>query len=39
MPARNTTPLGSSADEYAVYLKTELARWAVVVKATGVKIQ
>ena len=32
-------PLGSSPEEYAAYIKKELARWAAVVKATGVTLE
>ena len=31
-------PLGSTPDEYAAYLRSELARWARVVKQTGVTL-
>jgi len=32
-------PLGSSPDEYAAYVKSELARWARVVKQTGITLE
>jgi tripartite-type tricarboxylate transporter receptor subunit TctC len=32
-------PLGSSPEEYGAYVKKELARWAAVVKATGVTLE
>lgn len=32
-------PLGSTSDEYGAYVKKELARWAAVVKATGVTLE
>ena len=32
-------PLGSSPEEYAAYITNELARWAAVVKATGVTLE
>jgi tripartite-type tricarboxylate transporter receptor subunit TctC len=32
-------PLGSSPEEYAAYVKSELARWARVVKQTGVTLE
>ncbi|WP_419095710.1 tripartite tricarboxylate transporter substrate binding protein [Curvibacter soli] len=32
-------PLSSTPDEYGTYLKAELARWAGVVKATGVTLE
>jgi tripartite-type tricarboxylate transporter receptor subunit TctC len=32
-------PLGSTSEEYGVYVKKELARWAAVVKATGVTLE
>jgi tripartite-type tricarboxylate transporter receptor subunit TctC len=32
-------PLGSTPDEYAAYLRSELARWARVVKQTGVTLE
>lgn len=39
LAAQGAEPLGSTPDEYAAYLKEELARWAEVVKATGVTIE
>jgi tripartite-type tricarboxylate transporter receptor subunit TctC len=39
LAAQGAEPLGSTADEYATYLKKETTRWAEVVKATGVKIE
>jgi tripartite-type tricarboxylate transporter receptor subunit TctC len=32
-------PLGSTPEEYGAYVKKELARWAAVVKATGVTLE
>jgi tripartite-type tricarboxylate transporter receptor subunit TctC len=32
-------PLGSTSEEYGAYVKKELARWAAVVKATGVTLE
>lgn len=32
-------PLGSTPDEYGAYIRRELARWASVVKATGVTLE
>lgn len=32
-------PLGSTPEEYGSYIKKELARWAAVVKATGVTLE
>jgi tripartite-type tricarboxylate transporter receptor subunit TctC len=32
-------PLGSTPEEYVAYVKKELARWAAVVKATGVTLE
>jgi tripartite-type tricarboxylate transporter receptor subunit TctC len=32
-------PLGSTPEEYGAYVKKELARWATVVKATGVTLE
>jgi tripartite-type tricarboxylate transporter receptor subunit TctC len=32
-------PLGSTPDEYGAYIKSELARWAALVKATGVTLE
>jgi tripartite-type tricarboxylate transporter receptor subunit TctC len=32
-------PLGSTPEEYGAYIKKELARWAAVVKATGVTLE
>lgn len=32
-------PLGSTSEEYGSYIKKELARWAAVVKATGVTLE
>lgn len=31
-------PLGSTPEEYGAYIKKELARWATVIKATGIKL-
>jgi tripartite-type tricarboxylate transporter receptor subunit TctC len=39
LAAQGAEPLGSTVDGYAAYLKKEMARWAEVVKATGVKIE
>ena len=32
-------PLGSTSEQYGAYVKKELARWAAVVKATGVTLE
>ncbi len=32
-------PLGSTPDDYAAYLRSELARWARVVKQTGITME
>jgi tripartite-type tricarboxylate transporter receptor subunit TctC len=39
LAAQGAEPLGSSPSEYGVYVKKELARWAGVVKASGVTIE
>ncbi|WP_234194280.1 tripartite tricarboxylate transporter substrate binding protein [Pseudacidovorax sp. NFM-22] len=36
---QGTEPLGSTPEEYGVYIRKELARWAGVVKATGVTLE
>ena len=35
---QSTEPLGSTPTEYAAYIEKELARWASVVKSTGVAL-
>ncbi len=35
---QSTEPLGSTPTEYAAYIENELARWASVVKSTGVSL-
>jgi tripartite-type tricarboxylate transporter receptor subunit TctC len=32
-------PIGGSSDAFAAYLKTEVAKWAKVIKETGAKIE
>ena len=39
LAVQGAEPLGSTPAEYAAYVKTELARWAQVVKASGVTIE
>jgi tripartite-type tricarboxylate transporter receptor subunit TctC len=39
LAAQGAEPLGSTPAEYAAYVKKELARWAQVVKASGVTIE
>lgn len=39
LAAQGAEPLGSTPDEYAAYVRKELARWAGLVKATGVTIE
>jgi len=39
LAAQGAEPLGSSPEEYAAYVRKELARWAGVVRATGVTIE
>lgn len=39
LAAQGAEPLGSSPAEYAAYVKKEIARWAGVVKASGVTIE
>jgi len=36
--AQSTEPLGSTPAEYGAYIEKELARWATVVKSTGVSL-
>ncbi|WP_295522507.1 tripartite tricarboxylate transporter substrate binding protein [uncultured Pseudacidovorax sp.] len=36
---QGTEPLGSTPEEYGTYIRKELARWAGVVKATGVTLE
>jgi len=38
LAVQGAEPLGSTVDEYGAYLRKELARWAGVVKATGVTL-
>ena len=35
--AQGFDPIGSTADAFSAYLKSELAKWANVVKASGTK--
>ncbi len=39
LAAQGAEPLGSTPNEYAAYVRKELARWAGLVKATGVTIE
>lgn len=39
LAVQGAEPLGSTTTEYAAYVKSELARWAKVVKASGVTIE
>ncbi|HEY1226205.1 MAG TPA: tripartite tricarboxylate transporter substrate-binding protein, partial [Ramlibacter sp.] len=39
LAVQGAEPLGSTTAEYAAYVKSELARWAKVVKASGVTIE
>ncbi len=39
LAVQGAEPLGSTPDEYAVYVKKELERWGRIVKATGVSIE
>ncbi|HEV7799776.1 MAG TPA: tripartite tricarboxylate transporter substrate-binding protein, partial [Burkholderiales bacterium] len=36
--AQGTDIIGSTPDEFARYIKTELAKWAVVVKKSGARV-
>jgi tripartite-type tricarboxylate transporter receptor subunit TctC len=38
LAAQGAEPLGSTPEQYGAYLKSEVARWAKVVKATGAKL-
>lgn len=38
LAVQGAEPLGSTVDEYGAYLRKELARWAGVVKATGITL-
>lgn len=38
LAVQGTEPLGSTPEEYGAYVRKELARWASVVKATGVTL-
>ena len=35
----DVVPIGSSPEDYAAYLRTELERWTKVVKSAGVKLE
>ena len=35
----DVVPIGSSPDDYAAYLRTELERWTKVVKTVGIKVE
>ena len=39
MSSEGLQPVGSTAEEFAAYLRTEMAKWALVVKAAGIKPQ
>lgn len=39
LAVQGAEPLGSTPDEYAAYIKRELARWATVVKDTGLTLE
>lgn len=39
LAVQGAEPLGSTPEEYGAYIKRELARWASVVKATGVTLE
>jgi tripartite-type tricarboxylate transporter receptor subunit TctC len=39
LSAEGLEPVGSSADEFGAYLRAEMAKWAKVVKAAGIKPQ
>ena len=39
LAVQGAEPLGSTPDEYAVYVRKELERWGRIVKATGVSIE
>lgn len=38
LASRGVEPLGSTPEQYGAYIKSELERWAQVVKSTGVKL-
>jgi tripartite-type tricarboxylate transporter receptor subunit TctC len=38
LAAQGAEPLGSTPEQYGAYIKSELARWSKVVKATGAKL-
>jgi tripartite-type tricarboxylate transporter receptor subunit TctC len=38
LAAQGAEPLGSTPEQYGAYIKSELARWSNVVKATGAKL-
>jgi tripartite-type tricarboxylate transporter receptor subunit TctC len=38
LAAQGAEPLGSTPEQYGAYLRSEVARWAKVVKATGAKL-
>ena len=38
LAVQGAEPLGSTPEEYGAYIQRELARWAAVVKATGVTL-
>ena len=39
LAVQGAEPLGSTPEEYGAYMRKELARWATVVKATGVTLE
>ena len=39
LAVQGAEPLGSTPEEYGAYVRKELARWATVVKATGVTLE
>jgi tripartite-type tricarboxylate transporter receptor subunit TctC len=38
LSAQGTEPLGSSPEQYAAYIRTELARWSRIVRDSGAKV-
>jgi tripartite-type tricarboxylate transporter receptor subunit TctC len=39
LAVQGAIPLGSTPEEYGAYIKSELTRWAAIVKQTGVSLE
>ena len=39
LASQGAEPVGDTPEQFAAYIKSEIARWAVVVKASGAKAE